>query len=104
MACYFRVYLNILFTIYPWHFPKNFTRTIEIDKTKVEFLTFMGREEKYDKVVNGDLNKVEKYDEEIVQNVQKGIVLMFYQHDRYSVTRQQDTHHFHRLLAGSLSH
>jgi choline monooxygenase len=38
-------------------------------------------------------------DEEVVQNVQKGIRSRFYDHGRYSITREQGTHHFHRLIA-----
>jgi choline monooxygenase len=34
-----------------------------------------------------------------VENVQKGIRSRFYKHGRYSVTREQGTHHFHRLIA-----
>ena len=38
-------------------------------------------------------------DEEVVQNVQKGIRSRFYKHGRYSVKREQGTHHFHSLIA-----
>jgi choline monooxygenase len=31
--------------------------------------------------------------------VQKGIRSRFYQHGRYSVTREQGTHHFHRIIS-----
>jgi choline monooxygenase len=42
-------------------------------------------------------------DEEIVEQVQKGVQSRFYKHGRYSVTREKGTHHFHRLLAQFLS-
>jgi choline monooxygenase len=42
---------------------------------------------------------VEAEDEEIVENVQRGVRSRFYKHGRYSVTREQGTHHFHRILA-----
>jgi choline monooxygenase len=51
----------------------------------------------------GDLDKVEREDEEIVQQVQKGIHSRFYRQGRYSVTREKGTHHFHQLLAGFIS-
>ena len=38
-------------------------------------------------------------DEEIVEAVQKGVRSRFYTHGRYSVTREQGTHHFHSLIA-----
>ncbi|MFN2413250.1 MAG: SRPBCC family protein, partial [Pyrinomonadaceae bacterium] len=47
----------------------------------------------------GDLDRVEHEDEAIVQSVQKGIRSRFYDRGRYSPTREQGTHHFHRLIA-----
>jgi choline monooxygenase len=103
-AYYFWVYPNMMFNFYPWGLSVNIVSPVAVDKTKVEFLTFMWKEEKYDKGAGSDLDKVEMEDEEIVHNVQKGIVSRFYKHGRYSVTREQGTHHFHRLLADSLNH
>ncbi|CAN5584218.1 SRPBCC family protein [soil metagenome] len=103
-AYYFWVYPNMMFNFYPWGLSVNIVSPVAVNKTKVEFLTFMWKEEKYDKGAGSDLDKVEMEDEEIVQNVQKGIVSRFYQQGRYSVTREQGTHHFHRLLAESLNH
>jgi choline monooxygenase len=45
---------------------------------------------------------VEMEDEEVVEAVQKGIRSRYYGHGRYSVTREQGTHHFHRLIAQSM--
>jgi len=56
-------------------------------------------ESKYGQGAGGDLDKVEKEDEEIVQNVQKGVKSRFYTHGRYSVKREKGTHHFHTLLS-----
>ena len=103
-AYYFWVYPNMMFNFYPWGLSVNIVSPVAVNKTKVEFLTFMWKEEKYDKGAGSDLDKVEMEDEEIVHSVQKGIVSRFYQHGRYSVTRETGTHHFHRLLAESLNH
>lgn len=46
-----------------------------------------------------DLHQVELEDEEIVQNVQRGIRSRFCKFGWYSVTREMGTHHFHRLIA-----
>ena len=62
-------------------------------------LTYMYDESKYNQGAGSDLDKVEMEDEEIVQNVQKGIRSRFYTKGRYSVSREKGTHHFHRLLA-----
>ena len=98
-AYYFWVFPNMMFNFYPWGLSVNIVKPQSIDKTKVVFLTYMWKEEKYNRGAGSDLDKVEMEDEEVVQNVQKGIRSRFYQHGRYSVSREQGTHHFHRLIA-----
>lgn len=103
-AYYFWVYPNLMFNFYPWGLSVNIVNPISVNKTRVEFKVYMWKEEKFDKGAGSDLDKVELEDEEIVQNVQKGIVSRFYKHGRYSVSRETGTHHFHRLLADSMNH
>ncbi len=103
-AYYFWVYPNMMFNFYPWGLSVNIVKPQGVNKTTISYLTFMWKEEKYDKGAGSNLDKVELEDEEIVQQVQKGIASRFYTHGRYSVTREQGTHHFHRLLAESLQH
>ncbi|MFN2438599.1 MAG: SRPBCC family protein [Chitinophagaceae bacterium] len=98
-AYYFWIFPNMMFNFYPWGLSVNLVQPIAIDKTKVSFFTYMWKEEKYNRGAGSDLDKVEMEDEEIVQSVQKGIRSRFYQHGRYSVTREQGTHHFHRLIS-----
>jgi choline monooxygenase len=97
-AYYFWVFPNMMFNFYPWGLSINIVQPVAIDKTKISFLTYMWKEEKYDRGAGSDLDKVEMEDEEVVQNVQKGIRSRFYDHGRYSVTREKGTHHFHRLI------
>lgn len=96
---YFWVFPNMMFNFYPWGLSVNIIQPISTKKTKVSFLTFVWDESKMRQGAGGDLHKVELEDEEIVQNVQKGIRSRFYNHGRYSVTREMGTHHFHRLIA-----
>jgi choline monooxygenase len=97
-AYYFWVFPNMMFNFYPWGLSINIVKPQSIDKTKVCFLTYMWDESKYNFGAGSNLDKVEMEDEAIVQNVQKGVRSRFYQHGRYSVTREQGTHHFHRLI------
>jgi choline monooxygenase len=46
----------------------------------------------------GDLDRVEREDEEIVEQVQKGVRSRLYDRGRYSPLREAGVHHFHRLL------
>jgi choline monooxygenase len=102
-AYYFWVFPNMMFNFYPWGLSINLVQPLAVDKTKVSFLTYMWKEELRSAGAGGDLDKVEQEDEEIVQQVQKGIHSRFYKQGRYSVTREKGTHHFHRLLAQFLS-
>lgn len=98
-AYYFWVFPNLMFNFYPWGLSINIVKPVAIAQTKVTFLTYLWDESKYRTGAGGDLNKVELEDQEVVQNVQRGIRSRFYQHGRYSVSREQGTHHFHRLLS-----
>jgi Phenylpropionate dioxygenase and related ring-hydroxylating dioxygenases, large terminal subunit len=98
-AYYFWVFPNMMFNFYPWGLSINIVQPLTIDTTKVSFLTYMWKEDKYNRGAGSDLDKVEMEDEAIVQNVQKGINSSFYKQGRYSPNREQGTHHFHRLIA-----
>ena len=98
-AYYFWVFPNIMFNFYPWGLSVNVVKPVSIDQTKVMFLYYVWKAEKLGTGAGANLEKVEHEDEEVVQNVQKGIRSRFYDHGRYSVTREQGTHHFHRLIS-----
>jgi len=102
-AYYFWVFPNLMFNFYPWGLSVNVVQPLAVDKTNVSFLTYVWKEEKRNAGAGSGLDKVELEDEEIVENVQKGIRSRFYDHGRYSVTREKGTHHFHRLLAEFLN-
>ncbi|MEP6464808.1 MAG: aromatic ring-hydroxylating dioxygenase subunit alpha [Parafilimonas sp.] len=98
-AYYFWVFPNMMFNFYPWGLSINIVEPLETDKCKVRFLTYVSYESKFEQGAGSGLNTVELEDEEVVQNVQKGIRSRFYKHGRYSVKREQGTHHFHSLIA-----
>lgn len=98
-AYYFWIFPNMMFNFYPWGLSINIVRPIDVEKTKVSFLTYVWKENLRNIGAGGDLDKVEMEDEEIVLNVQKGIKSRHYKHGRYSVTREKGTHHFHSLLS-----
>lgn len=98
-AYYFWVFPNMMFNFYPWGLSINIVRPIAVDKTEVEFISFVWDETKMDKGAGAGLDRVEKEDEEIVENVQKGVRSRFYTQGRYSATKEQGTHHFHQILS-----
>lgn len=99
---YFWIFPNMMFNFYPWGLSINIVKPVGVSKTIVSFLTYVWDESKMEQGAGADLYSVEMEDEEVVQSVQKGIRSRFYTHGRYSVTREQGTHHFHRLLSEHL--
>jgi choline monooxygenase len=74
-----------------------------IDRTRVRFETYVWKEALYNTGAGSDLDTVEMEDEEVVEAVQSGIRSRFYQHGRYSVSREQGTHHFHQIICQQMS-
>ncbi len=97
-AFYFFVFPNMMFNFYPWGLSVNIVEPLAKDKTQVRFLKYVWKEALMNKGAGAALDKVELEDEQVVEAVQKGIRSGFYTHGRYSVNREQGTHHFHRLL------
>lgn len=98
-AYYFFIFPNLMFNFYPWGLSVNIVKPQGQSETTVSFLTYIADEAKYNKGAGSGLDTVEMEDEEVVEAVQKGVRSRFYAHGRYSVTREQGTHHFHRLIA-----
>ena len=98
-AFYFFVFPNLMFNFYPWGLSVNIVKPLKPDLTEVSFLTFVSDESKLNKGAGADLETVEFEDEAVVESVQKGIRSRLYDRGRYSPTREQGTHHFHRLIA-----
>jgi choline monooxygenase len=73
-----------------------------VSDTKVHFLVYVWDESKLEKGAGSGLNQVELEDEEVVQNVQRGVRSRFYSQGRFSPEREQGPHHFHQLLAAFL--
>ena len=98
-AYYFWVFPNMMFNFYPWGLSINIVQPTGVSACKVSFLAYVSDESKLNLGAGSGLDTVELEDEEVVENVQKGIRSRFYAHGRYSVKREQGTHHFHSLIA-----
>jgi choline monooxygenase len=98
-AQYFFIFPNLMLNFYPWGLSVNIVKPLETNLTKVSYLTFVSDESKLNKGAGADLETVEFEDQAVVKSVQKGINSRFYERGRYSPTREQGTHHFHRLIA-----
>lgn len=98
-AYYYWVFPNLMFNFYPWGLSVNVIKPMGQALTKVSFLTYLWKPELLGCGAGADLDKVEREDEAVVENVQRGIRSRFYDKGRYAPNREQGTHHFHRLIA-----
>jgi choline monooxygenase len=98
-ARYLFIFPNLMFNFYPWGISVNVVRPVAPDRTVVEFLTYVREVAEIDGGAGADLHAVELEDEAVVESVQKGLRSRFYSRGRYSPTREQGTHHLHRLIA-----
>jgi len=101
-AYYWWVYPNTMFNFYPWGLSVNVVQPLGHERTRVRFLSYVWKENKLDQGAGAGLDRVEREDEAVVEAVQRGTRGSFYKRGRYSPTREQGVHHFHRLLAESL--
>ena len=97
-AYYFFIFPNLMLNFYPWGLSVNIVKPLRKDLTRISYLTFVSDESKLNRGAGADLETVEFEDQAIVESVQKGINSRFYEKGRYSPTREQGTHHFHRLI------
>jgi choline monooxygenase len=98
-AQYFFIFPNLMLNFYPWGLSVNVVKPLDKNTTKVSYLTFVADESKLGTGAGADLETVELEDQAVVESVQKGIKSGFYEKGRYSPTREQGIHHFHRLIA-----
>ncbi|MDM7921918.1 MAG: SRPBCC family protein [Pyrinomonadaceae bacterium] len=97
---YLFIFPNLMFNFYPWGISVNVVKPVSPAEIVVEYLTYVADETSFATGAGGDLDAVELEDEAVVESVQRGIRSRFYDRGRYSPTREQGTHHFHRLIAG----
>ena len=98
-AYYYWIFPNLMFNYYPWGLSVNIVKPLKKDLSKITYLTYVFDESKLESGAGAGLDKVEREDEAIVENVQKGINSRNYDRGRYSVKRETGTHHFHRLIS-----
>jgi choline monooxygenase len=96
---YHFLFPNTMFNVYPWGISVNIVEPITPTRTRVRFIKYVSDRARLEEGAGADLHRVELEDEKVVESVQKGVRSRFYERGRYSPTREQGTHHFHRLIA-----
>ena len=98
-AWYFWLFPATMLNVYPWGVSVNIVEPLAPDRTRVRFLTFVGRDDLRGRGAGGDLHTVEMQDEAIVEQVQRGMRSRLWRPGRYSPKHERGVHHFHVLLA-----
>lgn len=101
-AFYFWMFPNLMLNFYPWGLSVNVVRPQGVGLTKVDFIPFVWRPELVGLGLGGDLDRVEREDEAVVETVQRGLRSRFYDRGRFAVEREKGVHQFHRMLASCL--
>jgi choline monooxygenase len=101
-AYWFWIYPNTMFNFYPWGVSINVVRPLGVAETRVSFMSYVWDASRLDRGAGATLDRVEREDEAIVERVQIGTAARLYDRGRYSPTREQGVHHFHRMLARDL--
>ncbi|MCK6478267.1 MAG: Rieske 2Fe-2S domain-containing protein [Phycisphaerales bacterium] len=102
-AYYYWLFPNTMFNFYPWGLSVNVVRPVAVNLTKVSFLTYVWDSSRLDRGAGSGLDRVEREDEAVVEAVHRGTRSLLYERGRYSPTREQGVHHFHRLLVEAIS-
>jgi choline monooxygenase len=97
-AYYYWVFPNLMLNFYPWGLSVNIVQPQGIARTRVLFRAYVRDESKLGGGAGTGLDQVEMEDEEVVQQVQRGVQSRFYDRGRYSPSKEQGVHHFHGLL------
>jgi len=98
-AYYYWIFPNMMLNFYEWGLSLNIIEPISINKTRIRFLSYPIKGKKQPENINSSLNVVEKEDQEIVLNIQRGVSTLSYNTGKYSAIHEKGVHHFHRLIS-----
>jgi choline monooxygenase len=101
-AYYYWLFPNTMLNFYPWGLSVNVIAPLGPNRTRVSFVNYGWDDRKYGRGAGAALDRVEREDEVVVEGVQLGMRSRFYDRGRYSVKREGNVHHFHRLIAAAL--
>jgi len=77
----------------------NIVTPCDVSRTRIAFLRWVWDPALIDSSAGAALDNVEQEDEAIVESVQRGMHSRLYDRGRFSPSREQGVHHFHRLVA-----
>lgn len=97
-AYYWWLFPNTMLNFYPWGLSANVVVPLAPDRTRVSYTTWVFDRSRLGSGAGAGLDRVEREDEAIVEEVQKGVRSRFYSRGRYSPRWETGVHQFHTLL------
>ena len=89
----------MLFNFYPWGLSVNIVIPVTTSITRVLYRGYVKDEKLAQKGAGSILDTVEIQDQNIIEQVHKSMRSKAYDRGRYSPTREQGVHHFHRIIS-----
>lgn len=102
-AFYYWLFPNMMFNFYPWGLSLNLVVPIAPDRSRICYLTYVWDKSKLTSGAGANVDRTEREDQNIIEQVQKGVQSHFYDRGRYSPEWEAGTHHFHQLLTQFLA-
>ncbi len=98
-AYYLWLFPNMMFNFYPWGLSLNIVVPVSPTQTRVLYRGYVANAELASQGAGALLDTVEDQDQWVIELVQRGMASSAYDRGRYSPTREQGVHHFHRMLS-----
>ena len=93
----------MMFNFYPWGLSVNIVIPVSPSETRVIYRGYVKDESLAQEGAGSILDTVEIQDQEIIEQVDKSMRSKVYDRGRYSPTREQGVHHFHRIISSQYS-
>ena len=98
-AYYLWIFPNMMFNFYPWGLSLNIVVPVSPNETRVLYKGYVKDENLATEGAGSILDTVEIQDQNIIEQVHKSMRSKIYDRGRYSPTREQGVHHFHRIIS-----
>jgi choline monooxygenase len=100
-AMWLWLFPTTMLNVYPWGLSVNVVAPLGPRRTRVTFLAYVLDPTARSRGAGGDLLRVEREDEEVVESVQRGVRSRLWPGARYAPGLEDGVHRFHRLLAAA---
>ena len=98
-AYYLWLFPNMMFNFYPWGLSVNVVMPVSTKRCRILYRGYVKDAELAGQGAGSELDTVEHQDQWVIEEVQKGMASSAYDRGRYSPTKEQGVHHFHRMLS-----